>query len=693
MKIEVHQYKPDAGLTVLVTTDLAEGRYAVRVNGVAHQQFDPGTGDVDIPGKHRVLIIEAFLSRRQIQQQTNQFATPNLMHFFNFPRPQCLLGPGWLRRAMPFACLLLAAQAVVAQLPTYTGGIYGDALSAHDGKLRWAVGVQNVQVSRSAPDNPRQTDGSTTIYRHHQMLAYWGGRFWSFHSGGVQLCWSTNGLDWYPGADSSDVIRGGASRMAFYVAPNGRFLVSQANAGRSGGAGERLVREILGPKSYGLETYNVKTNFAGPLPRMAPYYTSSSDTGFRAACEALLTDPLFRQQWQEEDQDPNFYTISAETIAGVREWKAFNWYRLADNRIAASWKKHYMVVSAGTNWTRDSVPAPVEVTSFGFNPSAKVWGARTEDGRYAFVGCTPGKPGEDLHRRWPLAVTTSRDGLIFDAPYLVIAGDMPPQRYENDSGDDKNSGPQYVRGISPGNGNPPGTDLWLTYSMNKEDIWVACVPTPIVGVVTNEVHDDFQGDRPGFFVPGWNTYSPQWAPVTIAAEGTNHFLRLEDRDPCDYASVMRVFRQSTRARLAFQIRAHQTNATSAPLEIDVVSSNGTRAVALSLNPANGHIMAWNGATQQNVKAYATNRWISVELVVDAASRTYTLKVDGVAVLMDGAFLESADSVERVVFRTGEFRLRDFTRRPQVDGTWLTNRIPNADVVPPTSRYDLDNLSL
>jgi hypothetical protein len=79
--------------------------------------------------------------------------------------------------------------------------------------------------------------------------------------------------------------------------------------------------------------------------------------------------------------------------------------------------------------------------------------------------------------------------------------------------------------------------------------------------------------------------------------------------------------------------------------------------------------------------------------VDAASRTYTLKVDGVAVLMDGAFLESADSVERVVFRTGEFRLRDFTRRPQVDGTWLTNRIPNADVVPPTSRYDLDNLSL
>ena len=616
-----------------------------------------------------------------------------IMPFLIFSRADSLLQACPRHRAMAIVCVLLAAQAVVAQMPTYTGGDYGDALFAHDGRLRWAVGVQNVQVSRSAPDNPRQTDGSTTIYRHHQMLAYWGGRFWSFHSGGVQLCWSTNGLEWFPSEDSSQVIRGGASRMAFYVAPNGRFLVSQANAGRSGGTGERLVREILGPKSYGLETYNVKTNFAGPLPRMAPYYTSSSDTGFRAACEALLADPLFCQQWQEEDQDPNFYTISTETIAGVREWKAFNWYRLPDNRIVGAWKKHFMAVSTGTNWTRDSVPAPVEVTSFGFNPSAKVWGTRTEDGRYAFVGCTPGKPGGDLHRRWPLAVTTSRDGLTFDTPYLVIAGDMPPQRYENAAGDDKNSGPQYVRGISPSNGDPPGTDLWLTYSMNKEDIWVACVPTPIMGQVTNDVHDNFQGQPPGRLVEGWNTYSPQWAPVAIAAEGTNRFVRLEDRDPCDYASVTRVFQPSARARLAFQIRAHQSSATSAPMEIDVVSGNGTRAVALSFNPTNSNIMAWNGATLQSVKAYATNRWISVELAVDADKQSYSMIVDGSLALTNAAFLETPGSVERMVFRTGEFRLRDFTRRPQVDGTWLTNRIPNADVEQPTSRYDLDNLRL
>jgi len=41
------------------------------------------------------------------------------------------------------------------------------------------------------------------------------------------------------------------------------------------------------------------------------------------------------------------------------------------------------------------------------------------------------------------------------------------------SGIFKNLGPQYVRGIEEGNGNPPGLHLWNTYSMNKEDIWSA----------------------------------------------------------------------------------------------------------------------------------------------------------------------------------------------------------------------------
>ena len=141
------------------------------------------------------------------------------------------------------------------------------------------------------------------------------------------------------------------------------------------------------------------------------------------------------------------------------------------------------------------------------------------------------------------------------------------------------------------------------------------------------------------------------------------------------------------------MRAHQAGKTAAPLEIDVVSANGSRAVALRLDPTTGRILAWNGPSRQNVQPYSTNQWLQLELVVDSARRRYTLRVDGVSALTDGGFLEKAGSVERIVFRTGEFRLRDFTRRPQVDGTWLTDRIPGADVMQPTTRYDLDNVFL
>lgn len=137
-----------------------------------------------------------------------------------------------------------------------------------------------------------------------------------------------------------------------------------------------------------------------------------------------------------------------------------------------------MTVSSCADWTSGNVPVPSQANSFYAHGGCKSWAQRTEDGRYAFVGCAS---GADLGRRWPLAVTTSADGWTLDTPYLVIAGDMPIQRCEEPAKDNKEAGEQYVRGITPANGDPPGMELWLTYSMNKEDIWVASVPTPIVG--------------------------------------------------------------------------------------------------------------------------------------------------------------------------------------------------------------------
>jgi hypothetical protein len=83
----------------------------------------------------------------------------------------------------------------------------------------------------------------------------------------------------------------------------------------------------------------------------------------------------------------------------------------------------------------------------------------------------------------------------------------------------------------------------------------------------------------------------------------------------------------------------------------------------------------------------------MEIVVDGVAGQYDLSVDGHNVIDDAAFLESATQVERIVFRTGAFRLRDSERRPFEDGTYLTTRIPNADVPQAVSRFDIDNVTL
>ena len=72
---------------------------------------------------------------------------------------------------------------------------------------------------------------------------------------------------------------------------------------------------------------------------------------------------------------------------------------------------------------------------------------------------------------------------------------------------DKAYGPQYVRGIIPGNGVPPGNAFWVTYSMNKEDMWVSRVPVPVKYKVDGPVNDNFNTLETHGAVTGWNIYS------------------------------------------------------------------------------------------------------------------------------------------------------------------------------------------
>jgi hypothetical protein len=275
-------------------------------------------------------------------------------------------------------------------------------------------------------------------------------------------------------------------RMGFYVAPNGRLLTigfysycPNPRVGPNLGQGlGRVVREIYQDGSFG-PIYFIRYNrHAGWNEKNTkyPFYKSSKDKGFVEACEALLADKLVTLQWWEMDRAKDgFYAIDP----GEEEIKALSYFHRPDGVVVRLWKKQLAALSPdeGKTWT------PIATTPTILECSAKTWGQRTEDGRYALVY----NHSATRRNRFPLIAITGEDGHEFDN-MLVVHGEVPPMRYQ---GIHKNYGPQYIRGIVEGNGDPPGNEMWLTYSVNKEDIWVTSVRVPVTGKVTENVDENF----------------------------------------------------------------------------------------------------------------------------------------------------------------------------------------------------------
>jgi hypothetical protein len=203
-----------------------------------------------------------------------------------------------------------------------------------------------------------------------------------------------------------------------------------------------------------------------------------------------------------------------------------------------------MLRDDGQTWSQPLVP-PTLVTG-----KAKVWAQQTADARYALV-YNPSRKN-----RYPLVIVTGNDGVTF-RDMRVVQGELPIQRYE---GLHRSIGPQYVRGISTwsDDGSRAADDegaMWLVYSMSKEDIWVSRVPLDA-------------GEN------AWNVYSPKWAPVTVDGDE----VRLEDRDPYDYAAVTRACNGARRVAVTFDVLAEQSGT---PLHVEIVDDAGTRSLLIA----------------------------------------------------------------------------------------------------------------
>jgi len=583
----------------------------------------------------------------------------------------------------------------VSEPVRYIGGESIDP-AVHEGRLRYAIGVENRQSIRVNRTKSIVDGGVGWTYSHASNLAYWDGKFYQQYlsnpvdehipPGRTLLTTSEDGRSWstpriifppYEPPSGVELIDSAIGymmhqRMGFYVTSDDRLLLL-AFYGHAedpftvGGIG-RVVREIYKDQSLGpiyFIKYDSHTSW-DETNTSYPYYASSEDAGFIRACDELLADKLMTLQWWDEDHGDDFHQVKE---AG----EALSYYHRKDGNVVALWKRSKAALSFDGGITFSS---PARVPTFTM-AGGKVWGQRTKDDRFAMVY----NPIELDEYRYPLVLVSGDDGIIYD-DMLLVQGEVPPRRFD---GRWKDFGPCYVRGIVEGNGTPPGNDLWLSYSMNKEDIWVSRVPLPVTYRVDEDVQDDFENCKVGAAVENWNIYAPLWAPIDIIEEDGNNRLALQDFDPYDYARAIRVFRESSKTRIAFDVKPMQSN--RGILEIDLTDRYGERPVRIVFD-SEGQIKALNGSEEVVLQKYEASTWYKFRLKIDANPYGgYQLKINEQVVLNDAQLAVAVKSVERFSARTGKYRDLPTRTTPNQDNV---PPLPGADDQEETSTFLIDN---
>lgn len=597
----------------------------------------------------------------------------------------------------------------------YVGGVQPDK-RYYDGAIPHAVGVHRYQVLRANRTRPPEGGLTGWTYNHQPYLAYWNGRFFlqylsnlrgeSIPPGRTLLLTSDNGRDWsapqviFPEYALPEInneeghLPAGTpavmhQRMGFYTAPNGRlltlafygFVVNPLRGPNTGQGLGRVVREIYLDNTLG-PIYFIRFNrHAGwnEDNTKYPYYKTSDDAGFVEACKALLQDNLITLQWWEEDRaDDGFFAFEPEEGVNPR---AFCFTHRPDGSVLGVWKMGLAALSSdgGNTWTNFAQSPTLKPCG------GKIWIQRTQDDRYALVY----NHSVTRTNRFPLVIMTSKNCRDFNT-MLCLHGEVPPMRY---TGLFKNLGPQYVRGILEGNGNPPGSFLWLTYSVNKEDIWVSRTRIPVIEMVTEHVNENFNDKVCVDELELWNLYQPLWARIGIVQDPHNEdnsVLELRDEEPYDYALAERTFPEESQIQIEFRVLAKQIG--HGVLEIEIQDRQGRRPLKLRLDEKR----LWTDQTRRWIEPILVpeRKWLHIKLEVDCQAGHYNLFLNGKHMGLEVPLAEKVESVNRLIFRTGPWR--GDVRALYIDGQHETlgftqEDLPGADQRVPLSVYLIDDV--
>src|SRR5574344_311031 len=397
-------------------------------------------------------------------------------------------------------------------------------------------------------------------------------------------------------------------RQGFYISHDNHLFalgtygvcMNKKDHNNDGNGIGRVIREIRQDGSFGPIYFIYYNHGFCPENTDFPHWMKGNKF-LRRACEEIYNNPRMLMGWVEEAN-------RGDSILPVhQEYKAYNDYTLPNGDIVALWKFALTSISKdkGRTWLRPINRAEGFVTS-----NAKIWGQCLTDHQYATVY----NPSEF---RWPLALSLSSDGLDYRTLSLVC-GEVPPMRY---GGNYKSYGPQYVRGILEGNGVPKDGDLWLTYSMNKEDIWVSHIPVPVQTKASAHAHDGEFNVGQLAQLRQWNIYSPKRAEVSLV----NGWLTMADSNPLDYACIERKIPASKSLRVAFDIEALQND--QGLLQIEFLDEQGTACSRIELTPQ-GEMRCKGGARYGNLGKYEAGKTYHIEAVLSTDNRMIQVYVNG-----------------------------------------------------------------
>lgn len=549
----------------------------------------------------------------------------------------------------------------------YTGNELSNP-AYHDGQLSPVIGVHNIQIMRANREYPHASNGNGWTYNHQPMMAYWNGQFYVHYISDVKhehvppsqtmLVTSKNGYSWtnpvvlfptynvpegYTKPNNPHMAKNLQAvmhqRVGFYVSKSNRLIamgyygvaLDEKDDPNDGNGIGRVVREIRKDGSFG-PIYFIRYNHGfNEKNTNFPFYKSSKDKEFVKACDEILNNPLYMMQFVEEaDRDDPLIPLK-------KEYKAFCYYHLPNGNVVGLWKHALTSISKDGGWTWEE---PVERAKGFVNSNAKIWGQRLTDGIYATVY----NPSE---YRWPLGISLSTDGLEYTTLNLV-QGEVPPMRY---GGNYKSYGPQYTRGIQEGNGIPPDSNLWVTYSMNKEDIWVSRIPVPVRLNQAAHANDHFNTKKKLSELTEWNIYSPLWAPVLLEEKNDNIWLTLKDKDPFDYAKIERKIPKTKELNVSFKCLAEQSS--HGTLQIEFLDENGIACSRLEFTPE-GFIRIKKGARFSNLMSYNVDEIYEIKTDLSVSDRNITVYVDDKKI-GQSMFFAPVHSIERIVFRTGNVR--------------------------------------